>query len=291
MGLAFLRLQVTFTVTVNWGDGSNPSIGSVSSFGQAAGNYTVSGQHLYTTSGSYTANLIVNDVGGSASSASIPVTINPAKLTLSLTPFVVTEKSAFTGQVATFTSANSLALATDFQAVINWGDGAVTNGSIVTLLPGFGVLGTHSYLNSGNYPVSVVVQSNEGVIASSSGVDTVGDRLIPITGGLVLPGGRAPEYLRNKPKAVAITRHFVETGKPIATNCHGPLLVIAAGGAKGKTMTCYADLEPEVRAAGAEFVNRDVVVDGSLVSVRGWPDNGPWMREFVKLLKSRSAVK
>src|SRR5947207_3091180 len=107
--------------------------------------------------------------------------------------------------------------------------------------------------------------------------------------GLVLPGGRAPEYLRNRPKAVAIVRHFVEAGKPIAANCHGPLLVIAAGGAKGKTMTAFPELEPEVRAAGAEYVNRDVVVDGALVSVRGWPDNGPWMREFVKLVKSRAA--
>lgn len=104
--------------------------------------------------------------------------------------------------------------------------------------------------------------------------------------GLVLPGGRAPEYLRNRPKAVAITRHFVEAGKPIAANCHGPLLVIAAGGAKGRTMTAYPELEPDVRAAGAEFVNRDVVVDGPLVSVRGWPDNGPWMREFVRVLKA-----
>jgi protease I len=108
--------------------------------------------------------------------------------------------------------------------------------------------------------------------------------------GLVLPGGRAPEYLRNRPKAVAIVRHFVETGKPIAANCHGPLLVIAAGGARGKTMTCYPDLEPDVRAAGAEFVNRDVVVDGSLVSVRGWPDNGPWMREFVRMLKATESA-
>lgn len=104
--------------------------------------------------------------------------------------------------------------------------------------------------------------------------------------GLVLPGGRAPEYLRNRPKAVAITRHFVEAGKPIAANCHGPLLVIAAGGAKGRTMTAYPELEPDVRASGAEFVNRDVVVDGPLVSVRGWPDNGPWMREFVRVLKA-----
>lgn len=107
--------------------------------------------------------------------------------------------------------------------------------------------------------------------------------------GLVLPGGRAPEYLRNRPNAVALVRHFVETGKPIAANCHGPLLVMAAGGAKGKVMTCYPELEPDLRAAGAEFVNREVVVDGALVTVRGWPDNGPWMREFVKLLKSPAA--
>lgn len=106
---------------------------------------------------------------------------------------------------------------------------------------------------------------------------------------LVLPGGRAPEYLRNRPKAVALVRHFVEAGKPIAANCHGPLLVMAAGGAKGKTITCYADLELDVRAAGAEFVNRAVVVDGSLVTVRGWPDNGPWMREFVRVLKARQS--
>ncbi len=103
--------------------------------------------------------------------------------------------------------------------------------------------------------------------------------------GLVLPGGRAPEYLRNKPKAVAIVRHFVERAKPIAANCHGPLLLFAAGCGKGKTMTAYPDLEPDVRAAGGEFVNRQVVVDGSLVTVRGWPDNGPWMREFVRLMK------
>ncbi|WP_435011719.1 DJ-1/PfpI family protein [Tundrisphaera lichenicola] len=105
---------------------------------------------------------------------------------------------------------------------------------------------------------------------------------------LVLPGGRAPEYLRNRPKAVEITRHFVETGKPIAANCHGPLLVIAASGARGKTMTGYPELEPDIRASGADYVNREVVVDGSLVSVRGWPDNGPWMREFVKILKAKA---
>ena len=106
--------------------------------------------------------------------------------------------------------------------------------------------------------------------------------------GLVLPGGRAPEYLRNREKAVSIVRHFLETGKPIAANCHGPLLVLAAGGTRGRTMTAYPDLQPDIRSYGAEFVNREVVVDGSLITVRGWPDNGPWMREFVRLLKTKS---
>ncbi|QDV32695.1 DJ-1/PfpI family protein [Tautonia plasticadhaerens] len=105
--------------------------------------------------------------------------------------------------------------------------------------------------------------------------------------GLVLPGGRAPEYLRNKPKAVAIVAHFLEAGKPIAANCHGPLLLFAAGYGEGRTLTCYPDLAPDVRSAGGEFVDRDVVVSGPVVSVRGWSDNGPWMREFVRVLKAR----
>ena len=104
--------------------------------------------------------------------------------------------------------------------------------------------------------------------------------------GLVLPGGRAPEYLRNRPKAVAIVRHFLQEGKPIAANCHGPLLLLAAGDMKGRRMTCYPDLEPDLRSAGAEFLNQEVVVDGPLVTVRGWPDNGPWMKEFVRVVKA-----
>ena len=103
--------------------------------------------------------------------------------------------------------------------------------------------------------------------------------------GLVLPGGRAPEFLRNRPKAVAIVRHFLNAGKPIAANCHGPLLLLVAGDVKGRRMTCYPELEPDLRIAGAEFVNQDVVVDGRLVTVRGWPDNGPWMKEFVRIVR------
>ena len=100
------------------------------------------------------------------------------------------------------------------------------------------------------------------------------------------PGGRAPEYLRNRPKAVAIVRHFVEAGKPIAANCHGPLLLFAAGYGAGQDV----DLLPRARArtsgprAGSSSTARSSS-PGPVVTVRGWPDNGPWMREFVKLLK------
>lgn len=105
--------------------------------------------------------------------------------------------------------------------------------------------------------------------------------------GLVLPGGRAPEFLRNRPKAVEIVRHFLGAGKPIAANCHGPLLLLVAGNMKGRRMACFPDLEPDLRAAGTQFVNQQVVVDGPLVTVRGWPDNGPWMKEFVRLVQAR----
>jgi protease I len=104
--------------------------------------------------------------------------------------------------------------------------------------------------------------------------------------GLVLPGGRAPEYLRNRPRALEIVGHFLSEAKPIAANCHGPLLLLAAASLRGRTLTCYAELEPDVKSAGANFINRDVVVDGPLVTVRGWPDNAQWMREFVRLVKA-----
>jgi protease I len=104
---------------------------------------------------------------------------------------------------------------------------------------------------------------------------------------LVLPGGRAPEYLRNRPRVVAIVRQFVEARKPIAATCHAAVILAEAGAGRGRTLTCYPELEPDVRAAGGLFVDRAVVIDHELVTARAWPDNGPWMREFIGLLKLR----
>lgn len=103
---------------------------------------------------------------------------------------------------------------------------------------------------------------------------------------LVLPGGRAPVYLRNNPVVIKIVQHFMITKKPIATNCHGPLILFAAGLEPGRSMTAYPDLASDVIKSKIQYKNEPFVVDRNIVSPRGWPDNFIWMREFVKLVKS-----
>lgn len=105
--------------------------------------------------------------------------------------------------------------------------------------------------------------------------------------GLVLPGGRCPEYLRNIPRVLQLTRHFLDERKPLAAICHAPLILSAAGTLEGRTLTCYPQCAPDVRAARGTFVDREVVIDDNLVTARAWNDDAPWMREFVKLVKAR----
>jgi protease I len=102
---------------------------------------------------------------------------------------------------------------------------------------------------------------------------------------IVIPGGRAPEYIRNNADFRRIIRYFFEQKKPVAQICHAPLALIAAGVLKGKRTAAYPALEPDVQMAGAEFVNSEAVVDGTMVSARAWPDNAAWMREFIKILR------
>jgi deglycase len=107
---------------------------------------------------------------------------------------------------------------------------------------------------------------------------------------LVIPGGRAPEYIRNYADCQRIIRHFFQQAKPVAQICHAALALAAAGVLKGKRTAAYPALEPDVRAAGAEFVNSEAVIDGSMISARAWPDHPAWMREFMKLLKQKAPV-
>jgi protease I len=103
--------------------------------------------------------------------------------------------------------------------------------------------------------------------------------------GLVISGGRAPEYLRYDTHLLNLTRAMFAANKPVASVCHGIEIVAAAGMLTGRTATTVAKCKLDVESFGGVYVDRDVVVSGNLVTARTWHDNPAWMREFVKLLK------
>lgn len=106
--------------------------------------------------------------------------------------------------------------------------------------------------------------------------------------GLVLPGGRAPEYLRLRQDVLGIVQHFAQRNKPIAAICHGIQLLTAADIVRGRKLTCYPAVAPEVRLAGGEYVEvplDQAVVDGNLVTAPAWPAHPTWLARFLELLK------
>ncbi len=109
--------------------------------------------------------------------------------------------------------------------------------------------------------------------------------------GLVLSGGRAPEYIRYDEDLMRITRHFAETGKPIAVVCHGIEIVARAGVIRGRKVTCVAKCRFDAEVCGATWVDAPVVVDGNICSARTFHDNTEWMREYMKLLNAARDAK
>jgi len=107
---------------------------------------------------------------------------------------------------------------------------------------------------------------------------------------LVIPGGRAPEYLRLNEKVLVLVRHFAEAKKPIAAICHGPQILAAAGVIEGKTCSCYPAVAPEVKIAGAKYADIPVDkahVDGNLVTAPAWPAHPDWMNKFLAVLGTK----
>ena len=105
---------------------------------------------------------------------------------------------------------------------------------------------------------------------------------------LVLPGGRAPEYLRLNPRVIEIVKHFDAAAKPIAAICHGAQILAAAGVLKGRVCSAYPACGPEVTSAGgtyAEIAIDAAQVDGNLCTAPAWPAHPAWMREFLKMLE------
>jgi len=105
--------------------------------------------------------------------------------------------------------------------------------------------------------------------------------------GIVIAGGRAPEYLRLNPAVIALVQGFATAGKPIAAICHGAQILAAAGIVKGRTVSAYPACRPEVELAGATYA--DIAIDGAvtdknLVTAPAWPAHPAWMAQFLKVL-------
>jgi len=107
---------------------------------------------------------------------------------------------------------------------------------------------------------------------------------------LVIPGGRAPEYIRLNEAVLEIVRHFVRANKPIAAICHGAQVLAAAGVLTGKACSAYPAVGPDVTSAGGKYVAIPVDqahVDGKLVTAPAWPAHPDWLAKFLQVLGTR----
>lgn len=105
--------------------------------------------------------------------------------------------------------------------------------------------------------------------------------------GLVIPGGRGPEYLRMDAQVMALVKHFTSTGKPVAAVCHGAQLLAATGDIKGRTISAYPACQVEVELAGATYADIAVdqaITDGPFVTAPAWPAHPEWIAQFLALL-------
>lgn len=108
--------------------------------------------------------------------------------------------------------------------------------------------------------------------------------------GLVVAGGRAPEYLRREDGVLEMVRHFFDNDKPVAAICHGLQILSAADVVKGKTLTAYPACGPEMEAAGANYKDVDVtevVVDDNLVTSPAWPGHPKWLAAYLEVLGTK----
>jgi protease I len=110
---------------------------------------------------------------------------------------------------------------------------------------------------------------------------------------LVIPGGRAPEYIRLNPRVLEIVRQFNAAKKPIAAICHGPLVLAAAGVLKGRTCSAYPACSPDVGLAGGKYADIPLdkaVVEGNLVTAPAWPAHPDWIAKFAALLGAKISI-
>lgn len=138
-----------------------------------------------------------------------------------------------------------------------------------------------------------VASPKKGPIKGKHGYEVVADKALKdIDPGqydiLILPGGKAPAEVRKHGEALEIARHFFKEKKPVAAICHGPQTLISAGLLKGRRATCYKSVAGEMKEAGADYVDKEVVVDGNLVTSRQPSDLPAFMRETIKKTRKGS---
>lgn len=107
---------------------------------------------------------------------------------------------------------------------------------------------------------------------------------------LVIPGGRAPEYIRLNPEVLKIVQHFAKAGKPIAAICHAAQVLAAAGVLDGRGCSAYPAVGPDVTRAGGRYVDLPMdkaYVDGNLVTAPAWPAHPEWLAKFLQVLGTR----
>jgi protease I len=102
---------------------------------------------------------------------------------------------------------------------------------------------------------------------------------------LILPGGKAPGEIRKEQRALDIARDFFDKNKPVAAICHGAQILISAGLMKGKHATSYHSVAPEMKEAGANYEDKEVIVDGNLITSRQPSDLPAFMKEIMKKIR------
>ena len=107
---------------------------------------------------------------------------------------------------------------------------------------------------------------------------------------LIIPGGKAPGLLRIDTHALEIARHFFQEDKPVSAICHGPQILISAGLLKGKKATSYKSVAKELKDAGAVYEDKEVVIDGNLITSRQPSDIPAFMRETMRVIKRRKSI-
>jgi len=137
-----------------------------------------------------------------------------------------------------------------------------------------------------------VASIKKGTIKGKHGYEVQADKALKEVnpddyGILILPGGKAPETVRKDKNAVEIAKHFFQKNKPVSAICHGPQTLITAGLMKGRHATSYKSVAQEMRDSGALYEDKEVVVDGNLITSRQPSDLPAFMREIMKVIRKK----